>query len=43
MSDLPREYDRELYKARHLIEHFFAQLKQYQAIATRYDKLAESF
>jgi transposase len=24
-------------------ENFFAQLKQYRAIATRYDKLAESF
>ncbi|MEM1369967.1 MAG: IS5 family transposase [Cyanobacteria bacterium P01_H01_bin.15] len=39
----PREYDRELYKARHLIGIFFARLKQYRAIATRYDKLAESF
>ncbi len=38
-----REYDKELYKARHLIENFFAKLKQYRAIATRYDKLAESF
>ncbi|MEM6518727.1 MAG: transposase, partial [Cyanobacteria bacterium P01_D01_bin.71] len=27
----------------HLIENFFARLKQYRAIATRYDKLAESF
>ncbi len=39
----PREYDRELYKARHLIENFFAKLKQYRGIATRYDKLAETF
>lgn len=39
----PREYDKQLYKARHLIENFFAQLKQYRAIATRYDKLAASF
>jgi Transposase and inactivated derivatives len=39
----PREYDKELYKARHLIENFFAKLKQYRAIATRYDKLAETF
>ena len=39
----PREYDKALYKARHLIENFFAKLKQYRAIATRYDKLAESF
>ena len=39
----PRDYDRELYKARHLVENFFAKLKQYRAIATRYDKLAETF
>ena len=39
----PREYDKELYKARHLIENFFAKLKQYRAIATRYDKRASSF
>lgn len=39
----PRDYDQELYKARHLIENFFAKLKQYRAIATRYDKLAETF
>ena len=38
-----REYDRHLYKARHLIEHFFARLKQYRAIATRYDKTAAAF
>jgi transposase len=31
----PRPYDKELYKARHLIENFFAKLKQYRAIATR--------
>lgn len=39
----PLDYDRELYKARHLIENVFAKLKQYRAIATRYDKLAETF
>ena len=38
-----REYDLELYKARHLIENFFALLKQYRAIATRYDKRARNF
>ena len=38
-----RNYDRDLYKARHLIENFFARLKQYRAIATRYDKLARNF
>ena len=39
----PRPYDKELYKARHLIETFFAKLKQYRAIATRYDKRAIHF
>ena len=38
-----RTYDKELYKARHLIENFFAKLKQYRAIATRYDKTARNF
>jgi len=36
-------YDEHLYKARHLIENFFARLKQYCAIATRYDKTARNF
>jgi transposase len=39
----PREFDRELYKARHLIENFFCRLKQFRAIATRYDKTAKNF
>ena len=39
----PRFYDKDLYKARHLIENFFAKLKQFRAIATRYDKLARNF
>lgn len=40
---LTRDYDRDLYKARHLIENFFAKLKQFRAIATRYDKTARNF
>ena len=39
----PVGYDKDLYKARHLIENFFAKLKQYRAIATRYDKIARNF
>jgi transposase len=39
----PGEYDKDVYKARHLIENFFAKLKQYRAIATRYDKTAQNF
>lgn len=38
-----REYDKEIYKSRHLIENFFCKLKQFRAIATRYDKLARNF
>jgi transposase len=38
-----RPFDRELYKARHLIENFFCRLKQFRAIATRYDKRAGNF
>ncbi len=40
---VPPEFDRELYKARHLIENFFCKLKQFRAIATRYDKTARNF
>jgi len=40
---LPREFDKDTYKARHLIENFFAKLKQFRAIATRYDKTARNF
>jgi transposase len=36
----PRVYDKNLYAARHLIENVFAKLKQFRAIATRYDKRA---
>ena len=39
----PRAYNRHPYKARHLIENFFDRLKQYRAIATRYDKPALNF
>ena len=40
---LAREYDRDLYKMRHLIENFFVKIKQFRAIATRYDKTARNF
>jgi transposase len=39
----PREFDRDKYRWRHLIENFFAKLKQYRGIATRYDKRACTF
>ena len=39
----PRDYDQELYATRHLIENFFAKIKQFRAIATRYEKTARNF
>jgi transposase len=39
----PRKFDRHLYAAQHLIENFFAELKQFRVIATRYDKTTRNF
>ena len=39
----PPDYDEKLYKERHHIENFFCRLKQFRAIATRYDKTARHF
>ena len=39
----PRETDFTLYCERNLVERFFNALKQYRGIATRYDKLANTF
>jgi transposase len=36
--DTPREYDRDLYKRRNLIERAFNKLKHWRRIATRYDR-----
>ena len=38
-----RAYDKNIYETRHLIENFFAKLKQFRAIATRYEKTARNF
>ena len=40
---MPRDFDKHLYQTRHLIENFFCKLKQFRAIATRYDKTARNF
>ena len=39
----PRKTDFALYRERNLVERFFSKLKQYRALATRYDKLANTF
>ncbi len=36
----PHGYDKQAYKARHLIEGMFGRLKDVRRIATRYDKRA---
>jgi len=38
-----RKHDKALYGARHLVENFFAKLKAFRAISTRYDKRACAF
>ena len=40
---IQREYDKEIYRNRNQVERFFNRIKQFRRIATRYDKLAESF
>jgi transposase len=38
-----RTFDKEMYKARHLIENFVCKLKEFRAVATRYEKTARNF
>ena len=40
---IPPEPDREAYRRRNRIERFFSKLKQYRAIATRYEKHNANF
>jgi len=37
------DYDKEMYRWRHLIENCFAKLKEFRAVATRYCKTDTSF
>jgi len=39
----PRDYDRALYRHRHLVENAFLHLKRWRGIATRYAKNTASF
>ena len=38
-----REYDKHLYKMRHLVENAFLRLKEWRGIATRYAKNTSSY
>jgi transposase len=39
----PHEYDKEIYKERHLIECFFSKLKHFRRVFSRFDKTTISF
>lgn len=39
----PPAFDRVLYRDRNVVERCFARLKQFRAIATRFDKLADRY
>lgn len=39
----PVDYDRAAYRRRHRIENLWARLKEWRALATRYDKTAASY
>lgn len=38
-----RDYDRERYKQRNVVERFFNRIKHYRRVATRYDKTARNY
>jgi transposase len=38
-----REYDKEQYKDRNLVERFWSRMKQFRRVATRYEKTACNF
>jgi transposase len=40
---IKQPYDKDTYKARHLIENFFAKLKEFKRIAMQSDKIDQSF
>jgi transposase len=40
---LQRIYDKAMYTWRHLVENYFAKIKEYRGIATRYDKTDTSY
>src|SRR5438067_2039386 len=39
----PRDYDKNLYKERNLVERFMNRIKHYRRVATRYEKTARNF
>ncbi len=39
----PWYYDEHIYKWRHLVENYFAKIKEFRSIATRYEKTTASY
>lgn len=39
----PSHHSPHIYKKRHRVENFFQRIKRYRRVATRYDKLAETY
>jgi transposase len=39
----PREYDKDIYKERNLVERLFQKLKEFRRVATRYERLAVNY
>ena len=37
------DYDEDIYRWRHLVENYFAKIKEFRGIATRYDKTDTSY
>lgn len=38
-----REYDRHLYRERHLVECFIGKIKQYRRVFSRFEKLSKNY
>jgi transposase len=38
-----RDYDKEIYKERNLVERLFQKLKEYRRVATRYERLVVNY
>ncbi|MDD5462799.1 MAG: transposase [Methylococcales bacterium] len=41
--NISRDYDKDIYKERNLVERLFQKLKQYRRVATRYEPLALNY
>lgn len=39
----PREFDKNLYRERNVVERFWNRMKQFRRVATRYEKTGRNF